>query len=94
MGRTTDIKCYYSGTWKWLKPHIWTNGPPIGLYWTAAVQGPSSLWVEFTVSPHVHRKQTLYTFKNAVSHLLAQRAHIHFLPLLFCISIVAESGPY
>ena len=60
MGRTTDIKCYYSGTRKWVKPLIWAEGPPIGLYWTAAVQGPSSLWVEFAVSPHVHRKATLY----------------------------------
>ena len=60
MGRTTDIKFYYSGTWKWVKPLIWAEGPLIGQYWTAAVQGPSSLWVEFAVSPHVLRKRTLY----------------------------------
>ena len=44
-----------------VKPLIWAEGPPKGLYWTAAVQGPSSLWVEFAVWPHVHRKRTLYT---------------------------------
>ena len=42
------------------KPLIWAEGPPIGLYWTAAVQGLSSIWAEFTVSPHVFRKRTLY----------------------------------
>ena len=39
--------------------YIWAEGPPIGLYWTAAVQGLSTIWVEFTVSPDVLRKRTL-----------------------------------
>ena len=73
MGRTTDIKCYYSGTRKWVKPLIWAEGPPIGLYWTAAVQGPSSLWVEFAVSPDVLRKWTLYGTGRDSEVILGQR---------------------
>eukprot|EP00966_Prymnesium_polylepis_P034936 812125-Prymnesium_polylepis.1 len=46
------------GTWRWVKPLIWADNLPIGdLHWTAAVQGLSSLWVEFAVSPDVHRKR-------------------------------------
>ena len=54
---STD-RTLYSGTWRWVKPLTWAEGTPIMLYWTAAVQGPSSLWAEFTVSPHVLRKRT------------------------------------
>ena len=35
--------CYASGTWRWVKPLIWAEGPPIGLYRTAVVQRLSSL---------------------------------------------------
>ena len=34
---STDVKHYYSGTWRWVKPLIWAEGPPIGLYRTAVV---------------------------------------------------------
>ena len=44
---STDIKCYYSGTWRRLKPLIWGEGPPIGLYGTAVVQGLSSPWARW-----------------------------------------------
>ena len=44
---STDIKCYYSGTWRRLKPLIWAEGPPIGLYGTAVVQGLSSPWARW-----------------------------------------------
>ena len=46
-GGRTDIKCYYSGTWMRLKPLIWAEGPPIGLYGTAVVQGLSSPWARW-----------------------------------------------
>jgi hypothetical protein len=42
----------------------------MGLYWTAVVQGLSSLWVEFAVSPHVLRKRTLYIRRFSVCTVL------------------------
>ena len=57
---STDIKYYYSGTWRWVKPLIWAGGPPMGLYRTAVVQGLSSPCAESQVVVHVSRKRTLY----------------------------------
>ena len=54
------VKCCYSGTWRWVKPLIWAEGPPIGLYRTAVVQGLSSLLAEFTISPHVLKNGPFY----------------------------------
>ena len=51
---------YYSGTWKWVKPLIWAEGPPIGLYRTAVVHLVRSLCVGNQVVVYVSRKRTLY----------------------------------
>ena len=37
------MKCYYSGTWSWVKPLTIPESPPIDLYNTCPVQGLSSL---------------------------------------------------
>ena len=60
---STDIKCYYSGTWRRLKLLIWAEGPPIGLYGTAVVQGLSSPWARWhsgTRDGVDAKKRTLY----------------------------------
>ena len=44
-----------------VKPLIWAEGPPIGLYRTAVVGGVRSLCVGDQVVVHVSRKRTLYT---------------------------------
>ena len=54
------VTCYYSGAWRWVKPLIWAEGPPIGLYLTAEVRGVRSLHVGNQVVVHFSRKRTLY----------------------------------
>ena len=39
-------KCYYSGTWSWVKPLTIPESPPIDLYNTCPVQGLSSLYAK------------------------------------------------
>ena len=41
--RLTQVKCYYSGTWSWVKPLTIPESPPIDLYNTCPVQGLTSL---------------------------------------------------
>ena len=48
--------CYYSGAWRWVKPLIWAEGPPIGLYWAAVVRGVRSLHAGNQVVAHVIKK--------------------------------------
>ena len=38
------LKCYYSGTWSWVKPLTIPESPPIDLYNTCPVDGLSQLY--------------------------------------------------
>ena len=37
-------KCYYSGTWSWVKPLTIPESPPIDLYNTCPVDGLSQIY--------------------------------------------------
>ena len=63
-------KCCYSGARRWVKPLIWAEGPPIGVYKTALVRGGRSLCVGHELVVYVSRKRTLYLDTSLASHVL------------------------